>query len=115
MWYWIIELVDRGIKYFKGDTNNKNIVVNILNDLSKNKQFVDIVSKMIDPKRGIDEQTADRIVGMRQVQTAISAKIGKTDNKKEIEDGLKSVFLKAWNDSSIMNTAISNTKNDIKK
>lgn len=86
-----------------------------MDKISKNKSFIDDVSKVVNVKNGIDKSLADKIVNMTAVQSAIDSTITKNENRKDIENELKSVFLKAWTDSTIMNPTLSKVKNDIKK
>jgi len=115
LFYWFYTLAEKGIKFFSGKKENKDMVVNILNKISDNKSFIADVSKMIDVKNGINSTTAEKIVKMMVVQNAIKITVSDDKIKKEIETELKSIFLKAWNDTSIMNPVVSKVKNDIKK
>jgi hypothetical protein len=115
LFYWFYTLAEKGIKFFSGKKENKDMVVNILNKISDNKSFIADVSKMIDVKNGINSTTAEKIVKMMVVQNAIKSTVSDDKIKKEIETELKSIFLKAWNDTSIMNPVVSKVKNDIKK
>ena len=72
---------------------------------------------MIDPKRGIDNSTADRIVKLPYVQTQIIKMVDSTNGKlseTELENQLKTIFLKSWSDKSITDKAIEKVKKDIK-
>ena len=72
---------------------------------------------MIDPKRGIDNSTADRIVKLPYVQTQIIKMVDGTNGKlseTELENQLKTIFLKSWSDKSITDKAIEKVKKDIK-
>lgn len=102
------------MKFFSNKVD-KQTMIKILDKLSKNKNFIDDVSKSVNVKNGIDKSTADKIVNMTAVQSAISSTITKKENQKDIETELKNVFLKAWNDTSIINPIVSKVKNDIKK
>lgn len=114
IFYWFTDLVEKGVKFFSNKVN-KQTIVKILDKLSKNKNFIDDVSKSVNVKNGIDKPTADKIVNMTAVQSAINSTITKDENRKDIEAELKSIFLKAWNDTSIINPIVSKVKNDIKK
>ncbi len=72
---------------------------------------------MIDTKRGIDNSTADRIVKLPYVQTQIIKTVDSTNgklDKTELENQLKTIFLKSWSDKSITDKAIEKVKKDIK-
>lgn len=114
MFYWFVSLVEKGVKFFSKNVD-KQTLIKILDKLSKNKSFIDNVSKEVNVKNGINKSMADKIVTMPAVQSAINSTITKNENRKDIENELKSVFLKAWNDSTIMNPTISKVKNDMKK
>jgi hypothetical protein len=114
IFYWIVSIIEGGAKFFTNKVE-KETLVKILDKISKNKSFIDDVSKSINVKNGIDKGMADEIVNMATVQSAINSTITKNENKKDIETELKSIFLKAWNDTSIMNPIVSKVKNDIKK
>ena len=115
IFYFIVDLVDRGIKYFSGKTNYKPAVKEILDSLSANKTFAKDVSKFIDMNKDLDKGTADRIVKMPIVQTQILKVIEKSNDtldKTELENELKTIFIKAWSDLSTK--AIEKVKKDIK-
>ncbi len=114
IFYWFATLVEKISKYVNQKSENKKHLESILEQLSNNRAFISDVSKMIDPKRGIDTNTAARVVKMQMVQTTIDRQIGNDGNKKQIETELKDIFFKAWNDSSTMDRVISKVKNDVK-
>jgi len=116
VFYYLYELVKGGLNYFSGKPNYKEPVKKILDSLSNNKKFVDDMSKMINPQRGMDNSTIDKIVKMPLVQSQISKQVGvKNSNidKTEIENQLKTIISKSWNDLS--SKAIDKVKNDLKK
>ena len=95
----------------------KEPVQKILTSLSNNDNFIDKVSDMVDTKKGIDSSTADKIVKLPYVQTQIIKMVDSTNgelDEKEIENQLKTVFLKSWADKSITDKAIEKVKKDIK-
>ena len=117
IFYWIVELAERGYRYFNGGKDSTEAVKNILDTLSDDKKFINDVSNMIDVKKGIDDSTAKKMVKLPIVQTQIKKVVNSYDGKvsdTEIEKGLKDIFLKAWSDNSITNKAIEKVKNDIK-
>ena len=72
---------------------------------------------MIDTKKGIDGATADKIVRLGFVQTQINKVIENTKDeleKSEIENQLRTIFLKSWSDKSNIDKAIEKVKKDIK-
>ena len=114
MFYWFVSLVEKGVKFFSKNVD-KQTLIKILDKLSKNKSFIDGVSKDVNLKNGINKAMADKIVTMPAVQSVIDSTITKDENRKDVETELKSIFLKAWNDTAIMNPIVSKVKNDIKK
>ncbi|CAB4143008.1 hypothetical protein UFOVP449_102 [uncultured Caudovirales phage] len=114
VFYLIATTIEKGIKIFSKKVSKKTLI-NILDALMNNDNFIADISKIIDTKTGIDKSTADKIVNMPAVQSAIKSNIAATENKKSVEEELKSTFLRIWQDKSIMNSAISKVKNDIKK
>jgi len=82
---------------------------------SKNEQKKK-VSKMINPQKGMDSSTIDKIVKMPLVQSQISKQIGSKNSnidKTEIENQLKTIISKSWNDLS--SKVMDKVKNDLKK
>lgn len=74
------------------------------------------MTKLINPQRGIDSMTADKIVKMPLVQSQIIKQVGSKNSnidKTEIENQLKTIISKSWNDLS--GKAIDKVKNDLKK
>ena len=117
VFYYMWDLVDRGMKYFTAKPDYKKPVTNILDTLSNNKNFINDVTKLIDLKRGIDSSTADKIVKLPYAQTQIIKVIDGTNgelDKTEIENQLKTIFFKSWSDKSITDKAIEKVKKDIK-
>jgi len=117
VFYYMWDLVDKGMKYFTAKPDYKKPVTNILDTLSNNKNFINDVTKLIDQKRGIDSSTADKIVKLPYAQTQIIKVIDSTNgelDKTEIENQLKTIFFKSWSDKSITDKAIEKVKKDIK-
>ena len=117
VFYYMWDLVDRGMKYFTAKPDYKKPVTNILDTLSNNKSFINDVTKLIDQKKGIDSSTADKIVKLPYAQTQIIKVIDGTNgelDKTEIENQLKTIFFKSWSDKSITDKAIEKVKKDIK-
>ena len=115
--YYIISLAEKGINYLTAKKDYKEPVKKILTSLSNNSNFIDTVTNMIDTKRGIDNSTADKIVKLPYVQTQITKMSDSTNGKldeTEIENQLKTIFLKSWADKSITDKAIEKVKKDIK-
>jgi len=109
-------LVKRGVDYFSGKPNYKIAVKKVLDSMANNKRVADDISKMIDPQRGIDSVTADKIVKMGYVQTNIQRVISKDKDKldkTELENQLKTIISKSWND--LGDKAVDKVKNDLKK
>ena len=117
VFYYMWDLVDKGMKYFTAKPDYKKPVTNILDTLSNNKNFINDVTKLIDQKKGIDSSTADKIVKLPYAQTQIIKVIDDTNgelDKTEIENQLKTIFFKSWSDKSITDKAIEKVKKDIK-
>ena len=115
--YYMWDLAERGMKYFNAKPDYKKPVRNILDTLTNNKNFISDVTNMIDAKRGIDGSTADKIVRLGFVQTQINKVMDGTKDeleKSEIENQLRTIFLKSWSDKSITDRAIEKVKKDIK-
>ncbi len=117
VFYYMWDLVDRGMKYFTAKPDYKKPVTNILDTLSNNKNFINDVTKLIEQKKGIDSSTADKIVKLPYAQTQIIKVIDGADGeleKSEIENQLRTIFLKSWSDKSITDKAIEKVKKDLK-
>lgn len=117
IFYYLMELIDRGMKYLSAKPTYKEPVKDILTSLSNNDSFIDKVTDMIDTKKGIDSSTADKIVKLPYVQTQIIKMVDSTNgelDEKELENQLKTIFLKSWADKSITDKAIEKVKKDIK-
>jgi hypothetical protein len=117
VFYYMWDLVDKGMKYFTAKPDYKKPVTNILDTLSNNKSFINDVTKLIDQKKGIDSSTADKIVKLPYAQTQIIKVIDDANgelDKTEIENQLKTIFFKSWSDKSITDKAIEKVKKDIK-
>jgi hypothetical protein len=117
IFYYMVDLAEKGIKYFQGKPNYKKEIKQILDSISNNKKTISDISDLIDPKRGIDNGTADRIVNLPYVKTQIIKMSDKTNGElteTEIENELKTILLKSWNDSSITDKAVEKVKKDLK-
>lgn len=117
IFYWVVELAQRGYRYFNGGKDSTEAVKKILDTLSDDKKFINDVSNMIDTKKGIDDTTAKKMVKLPIVQTLIKKVVDSYNGRitdTELEKGLQNIFLKAWSDNSITNKAIEKVKNDIK-
>ena len=105
------------MKYFQGKPIYKKEVKSILDSIADNKNVIQDISKMIDPKKGIDSGTADRIVNLPYVKTQIIKMSDKSNGEfgeTEIENELKTILIKSWNDTSITAKAVEKVKNDLK-
>jgi len=114
--YFFIQLVDKGIKYFSStDKKLETVVRKILKELSDNKSFIEDVTNMINKNKGIDEVTAGKILKMGYTQDLIKKYTQNGDiDKIELENQLKSIFYKSWQDSSVVSTITDKIKKDIK-
>jgi hypothetical protein len=111
------DLAQKGMKYFQGNQNYKKEVKQILDNISNDKNTVSDIAKMVEPKNGIDNTTVDKIVNLPYIKAQINKMSDKTNgelSETELENQLKTIILKSWNDSSITNNAIEKVKKDIK-
>jgi hypothetical protein len=111
----MVDLVQKGIKYFSGKQNYKSAIKEILESISANKSFANDVSKIMDVKRGLDRGTSDSIIKMPIVQSEIEKVINKSKgelDKTELENQLKNILVKSWSDLS--DKALDKVKKDIK-
>jgi len=107
----------KGTKYFQGKSEHKEDVKKVLDSISNDKKTISDIAKMIDPKRGIDDGTVDKIINLPYVKTQIIKTSDKTNgelSETELENQLKTIILKSWNDSSMADNAIEKVKKDIK-
>lgn len=117
VFYYFVDLVSKGMKYFQGKSEHKNEVKAVLDSISNDKGTISDIAKMIDPKKGIDSGVVDKIVNLPYVKTQIVKMSDKTNgelSETELENQLKTIILKSWNDSSITTNAIEKVKKDIK-
>ena len=107
----------KGTKYFQGKSEHKEDVKKVLDSISNDKKTISDIAKMIEPKRGIDDGTVDKIINLPYVKTQIIKTSDKTNgelSETELENQLKTIILKSWNDSSMTDNAIEKVKKDIK-
>jgi hypothetical protein len=112
-----VDLAMKGTKYFQGKSEHKEDVKKVLDSISNDKKTISDIAKMIDPKRGIDDGTVDKIINLPYVKTQIIKTSDKTNgelSETELENQLKTIILKSWNDSSMADNAIEKVKKDIK-
>jgi len=116
IFYYFIQLVDKGMKYFTSDDKKLEVVVKkILKELSDNKSFIEDVTNMINKNKGIDQVTASKILKMGYTQDLIKKYTVKSDiDKNKLENELKTIFFKSWEDSNVVSTITDKIKKDIK-
>jgi hypothetical protein len=117
IFYYFVDLVSKGMKYFQGKSEHKEDIKKVLDSISNDKKTISDIAKMVDPKRGIDNGTVDKIINLPYVKTQIVKMSDKTNgelSETELENELKTIILKSWNDSSITDNAIEKVKKDIK-
>jgi hypothetical protein len=115
IFYYIVELVSKGIRYISGKPKYKDELKQIFDSLASNKSFATDMSKFIDMKRGLDRGAADSIIKMPFVQTNIQKVIKNSDNEideTELENEFKNILMKSWSDLSV--NAVEKVKKDIK-
>ena len=113
----MIDLVEKGMKYFQGKSEHKNEVKKVLDSISNNKKTIDDIAKIVDLKNGIDNTTVDKIVNLPYVKTQIIKMSDSTNGElteTELENQLKTILLKSWNDSSITDNVVNKVKKDLK-
>ena len=111
-YYYIIELIEKGIKYFNGSKETEKEIEDILNKLESNKKFISDVTEYIEKNNGINAAAADKMVKSEYVQSLIKKVDNDNVDKTDLQSGLKDIFLKAW--SNDKDTAIEKVKKDIK-
>jgi hypothetical protein len=112
-----VDLAMKGTKYFQGKSEHKEDVKKVLDSISNDKKTISDIAKMIDPKRGIDNGTVDKIINLPYVKTQIIKMSDKSNGEfgeTEIENELKTILIKSWNDTSITAKAVEKLKNDLK-
>lgn len=117
LFYYFADLAIKGVQYFQGKSEHKDDVRKVLDSISNDKKTISDIAKMIDPKRGMDNGTVDKVLNLPYVQTQITKMSDKTNGKlseTELENQLKTIILKSWNDSSMTDRAIEKVKKDIK-
>jgi hypothetical protein len=115
IFYYIIDLVEKGINYFNGNKETKKVIIQILGSLESNKRFIDEVVKLMDNKKDIDDSIASKMVKLPYVQTLITKGSDSTNGQVtelDIENGLKAIFLKTWSQHG--EKAIEKVKKDLK-
>ena len=103
------------MRYFQGKPNYKKEVKKILDSIADNKNVIEDISKMIDPKKGIDNSTAEDIVNMGYVKTQIIKMVDSTNgelDETELKNQLKTILVKSW--TPMINVAIEKAKKDLK-
>lgn len=115
--YYFYELVKKGMSYFSGKSNYKKEIGGIVDSIANNKNVVSDISNLIDPKRGIDNGTAEKIVNLPYVKTLIIKTSDSTNGElteTEIQNQLKTMLVKSWNDTSITGKIVEKVKKDFK-
>ena len=113
----MIDLAQKGMKYFQGNQSYKKEVKQVLDSISNDKKTISDIAKMVDPKKGIDNTAVDKIINLPYVKTQIIKMSDKTNgelSETELENQLKTIILKSWNDSSITDNAVEKVKKDLK-
>ena len=81
------------------------------------KIVIDDISNLVDSKKGIDSTTADKIVKMGYIQTLIIKSVDSSNgklNETELENQLKTIMVKSWNDTTISDKVVNKVRKDIK-
>ena len=93
----MVDLAQKGMKYFQGNQTYKKEVKQILDSISNDKKTISDIAKMVDPKKGIDNTIADKIVNLPYVKTQIIKMSDSTNgelSETELENQLKTIILK---------------------
>jgi SOS response regulatory protein OraA/RecX len=110
--YYITDLIEKGVKYFNGSKETEKEISGILDKLESNKKFISDVTEYIEKNNGVNDAAADKMVKSAYVQSLIKKVNNDNVDKADLESGLKNIFLKAWSNDS--KKAIEKVKNDIK-
>jgi SOS response regulatory protein OraA/RecX len=110
--YYITDLIEKGVKYFNGSKETEKEISGILDKLESNKKFISDVTEYIEKNNGVNDAAADKMVKSAYVQSLIKKVNNDNVDKADLESGLKNIFLKAW--SNDKDTAIEKVKKDIK-
>jgi SOS response regulatory protein OraA/RecX len=110
--YYITDLIEKGVKYFNGSKETEKEISGILDKLESNKKFISDVTEYIEKNNGVNDAAADKMVKSAYVQSLIKKVNNDNVDKVDLESGLKNIFLKAW--SNDKDTAIEKVKKDIK-
>ena len=110
--YYITDLIEKGVKYFNGSKETEKEISGILDKLESNKKFISDVTEYIEKNNGVNDAAADKMVKSSYVQSLIKKVDNDNVDKADLESGLKNIFLKAW--SNDKDTAIEKVKKDIK-
>ena len=110
--YYITDLIEKGVKYFNGSKETEKEISGILDKLESNKKFISDVTEYIEKNNGVNAAAADKMVKSAYVQSLIKKVDNDNVDKADLESGLKNIFLKAW--SNDKDTAIEKVKKDIK-
>jgi SOS response regulatory protein OraA/RecX len=110
--YYITDLIEKGVKYFNGSKETEKEISGILDKLESNKKFISDVTEYIEKNNGVNDAAADKMVKSAYVQSLIKKVDNDNVDKADLESGLKNIFLKAW--SNDKDTAIEKVKKDIK-
>lgn len=115
IFYYIVDMVEKGINHFNGNKETKKVIIKILGSLESNKKFIDDVVRLMGTKNDIDDSIASKMVKLPYVQTQITKGSDSTNGtvtETDIENGLKTIFLKTWSQSGVK--AVEKVKKDLK-
>lgn len=115
MFYYLYELARKGMSYFSGKPDYKDVIKKILDSISTNKSVIADISKIIDSTGEIDGGTADKILKLGYIQSLIKKSVDSKNNnidETELKNQLKSILIKSWSD--LGNKAVDKVKKDLK-
>lgn len=99
IFYYIIVFFEKMYTRFFEKPNYRIVVLNILEHLSNNKEFISNVTTMVDIENKNDDNIYLNIISLPLVQKLIQNEIDTSEmklNKSEIEHQLKLIFIKCF-------------------
>jgi hypothetical protein len=119
VFFWLLELINPNLvkTTIKTKDIDEKMISNIFQELSSDKFFIEDVAEVVKKNNGLDNSAAEKIVKFSAVQRNIKSALGKDATPikiKKIEDALIQIFVKTFNNTSIMNKITTKVKSEIK-
>jgi predicted PurR-regulated permease PerM len=86
--YYITDLIEKGVKYFNGSKETEKEISGILDKLESNKKFISDVTEYIEKNNGVNDAAADKMVKSAYVQSLIKKVNNDNVDKADLESGL---------------------------